>query len=287
MGVLILGCSSAQRTPYDNQASESLFSIVNEILLERGRDVYRMPYPLDAEGKNLFENALSRVDTWNSLHPGEFMDIVWYTRGVCHEKLGHLQQAFGCYSSVEADKPDLQKSADERAEVMSDLMDLLGQNPGSDLQVSPAEPGVLLKPREKSAIEEYGETEYESLVMLCLENIAVQRVSGLRGNSEAGARTAYKNAIEELIVEFEESKRIHQHWMRLGLYYEDTMREWITQAEYGTDPKAWELAKEALNKAEEIYFKVSRADGYTEKREAQARLELLRESALKIEQNLS
>jgi tetratricopeptide (TPR) repeat protein len=300
---IVAGCRSAQ-TPSKNVAGESISSIVSEIQLEKDRDVYRLPYPRDAEGRNLYESSLDRLDQWSRLHPNEtaFLDIVWFARGICHEKLGQLDEAQNAFTTVfsgafpsdaatdrettsEMADQELRLVAREHAEVMADLNELFRP----PLQVPATEdftPEEAARARAEKAVEKYKGTEWESLALLLAENQAVEHCAALRSSRGTSGEAAYREAIEESIVRFSESKRIHSHWMRLGLHYEQVMREWVTRAEYGNEAKSWKLAEEALNKASEIYLKVSQADGYPEKREAQAKLLVLEETAQKIETHL-
>ena len=300
---IAVGCRSAQ-TPPKNVAGESISSIVSEIHLEKDRDVYRLPYPRDAEGRNLYESSLDRLDQWCRLHPNEtdFLDIVWFARGICHEKLGQLEEAQNAFTAVlsgtfpsgpaenqettsEMADRDLRQAAREHAEVMADLIELFRP----PLEVPATEgfsPEEAARARAEKAVEKYQGTEWESLALLLAENQAVKRCIELRSSRGSKGDAVYREAIEELIVRFSESKRIYSHWMRLGLHYEQVMREWVNRAEYGNETRSWELAEEALNKASEIYLKVSQADGYPEKREAQAKLLVLEETARKIERHL-
>lgn len=281
--ILAAGCSSWRfrdpPTPVASRDYETLNAIVSEVLFEKNTDTYRLPMPTDAEGKNLFLSAIERLEAWRARNPGKSSDVVFYTQGLCHEKLGRPFDALESYEYVETSDVDLEKSVRER---MTTLDEILGYFPD-------AVPGEEKPPRTgeaASAVQKYEKTEWEPLVRILAENEAVQQALTKRDSTSQVASTAYKDALEELIVRFSDSRRIHEHWMRLGLYHETVAREWITLGEYGNNQKAWELADKALQKTSEIYLKVSQADGYPEKREAQAKLIALEELSRKIEKNL-
>jgi hypothetical protein len=282
---LILAGCHARKTPEQNRSYETLNTIVSEVILHRKTDVYRLPYPVDAEGKNLFSNALIRLDAWARVHPGQCEDVVLYTEGLCHEKLGHLKEAADDYGRVPKGDADLPKLAPKRREVMLDLAERF-RPPLKSLD--PAEQDQLLqalKDRSDQAVQKYKGTEWESLAMLCSENLVVEEFLDLQTRRAEIGEGKYREAIESLIVRFPESKRIQEHRMRLGIYYEETAREWIARAEYGKQEEAWSLAQKALDKATEIYVKVSQADGYPEKREAVARLDSVESLAKKVDKS--
>ncbi|MCA9410083.1 MAG: hypothetical protein H6751_15715 [Candidatus Omnitrophica bacterium] len=266
-------------TPVENRDFETLNSIVSEVLFEKGTDTYRLPMPTDAEGKNLFHSAIERLEAWRQRNPGSSEDIVYYTEGLCYEKLGQPMNALETYRLVKTTDADLQKTVEEK---ISGLEDILNYFPPDQMGVG----GLPPRDQSEEAIEAYKGTEWEPLVWILAENEAVNRALEERDSTGQVASTAYKEALEALIVRFSDSARIYEHWMRLGLYYENVAREWITVGEYGNNPKAWELADKALQKASEIYLKVSQADGFPEKREAQARLVTLEELSRKVERNL-
>ena len=289
---VLMGCYG-KKTPPVNQPYETLETITTEVLLHQSTDTYRLPFPVDAGGKNLFTNAIVRLDAWSKVHPGQYLDILNYTKGLCHEKLGHLKEAADCYGAVNGSDPDLVPKAAEKKKVMLDL-DALFRPP---LQSNdPTEQETLMeaaRDRTEQAVTRYKGTNYESLAMLCAENRALEEFLSLKSRRSQVGETIYREAIESFITRFPESKRIQEHSLRLGGYYEESARESIARAEAGITGRGtpggnqdeWMMAQRALDKATEIYVKVAQADGYPEKREAQARLDEIEELARKIERN--
>ena len=281
--VFLLGCSvwrlKDPPTPVENRDLETLNTIVSEVLFEKDTDTYRLPMPRDAEGKNLFYSAIDRLESWRRRNPGQSEDIVYYTEGLCYEKLGQARNALETYSLVHSSDPDLTKATEER---IVRLEEILSYFPDEEEKQSEVE----RKGTAEEAIKKFKGTEWEPLVWILAENEAVREALAKRDATGQVASIAYKDALEKLISRFKESRRIYEHWMRLGLYYENVAREWITLGEYGNNKKAWKLADQALQKCSEIYLKVSQADGYPEKREAQAKLVALEELSRKIETNL-
>jgi tetratricopeptide (TPR) repeat protein len=287
--LLVSGCQT-KKTPVENRPWETLSTIVTEVDLQRKTDVYRLPYPLDAEGKNLFSNAITRLDAWSqaqgtSSQANQSRDVVFFTRGLCSEKLGNLKEAAEDFNKVTTGDPELIKAAQRHHEVMEDLQNLFRP----PLRADDAEEQQILLEASRSRMEEaltrYKGTEWESLVMLCTENKAVSEFLELQARRSQVGETAYRQAIETLITRFTESKRIQEHRLRLGIYYEEAAREWIARAEYDKEQEAWQLAQNALDKATEIYVRISQADGYPEKREAQARLDAIEELSKKVDQS--
>jgi len=297
---LLAGCRTA-RTPQRNVPRERLTSVINELKLEEDRDIYRLPYPSDIEGRNFYEATLDRLDRWAQLHPNqvEFLGIVSFAKGICHEKLAHLDEARGAYQAVlsaGADKgnsskngatrpladPELCRVANERADALNDLIGLFGP-PLASVESSAFSPREAATARAEEAIRKYNGTRWESLSLLLAENQAVETCLAIRAS---GRQSEYRAALETLVKRFSDSKRVYSHWMRLGRYHEDVVSEWVARAEYAREPQAWKLADQALETATEIYLKVSQADGYPEKREAQARLLLLEERAREIDRHL-
>lgn len=281
--VLLPGCGP-KRTPVQNRPYEDLTTIVNEVILHRSDDIYRLPYPLDAEGKNLFSNAIVRLEAWARVHPKQCEDIVAYTQGLCHEKLGHLREAADAYARVPPGDADLPRLAPKRRDAMLDLLEqfrppLHSEDPSAQAQLMEG-----AQARYDEAVSKYRGTEWDSLAKLCAENRAVEEVLEPRNRQSGEGERAYREAIERLIVRFPESKRIQEHKLRLGIYYEEAAREWITRAENGQSD-AWTLAQKALDRATEIYVKVSQADGYPEKPEAAARLDAAEALSRKVDRN--
>lgn len=283
--LLLTGCHAKRTNPRDRPL-ETLNTIVSEVILHRHTDTYRLPMPVDAEGKNLFVNAIARLDAWANVHPGQFNDIISYTKGICYEKLGNLKDSADQYNMVQSGDPELVESASKRYKVLSELQESFHP----PLITSDAEMSVSLveaaRTRVATAIKKYKGTEWESLVMLCAENRAVEEFLDMQTRRSQVGETNYRQAIESLIDSFSDSKRIMEHRLRLGIYYEETGREWIGRAEYGHDPNAWKYAQQTIDKAIEIYVRIAQADGYAEKREAQARLDAVEELARKIEKNV-
>lgn len=288
---LVLAGCYAKKTPPANQPYETIETIVAEVLLHKTTNTYRLPFPVDAEGKNLFSNAIVRLDAWSKVHPGQYQDIINYTKGMCHEKLGHLKEAAECYGAVDGADPELVPLAAKHREVMLDLDHLFRPPLQSD---DPNEQATLMeaaRDRTEQAVTKYKGTPYEGVAMLCTENRAVQEFLDLQGQRSQVGEIAYLQAIESLIQRFPDSKRIEEHRLRLGDYYAETARECIARAEAGigeTDPAGqdeWMTAQKALDKATEIYVKIAQADGYPEKREAQARLDGIEEISRRIEKN--
>lgn len=280
--LLWTGCASAP-TPDKNRPAESIVTILSEVNLERDRDIYRLPYPRDAEGRNLFEGAIERLDAWQRLHPNEMQNIVAFTRGLCHEKLAELEKADSDYAAVGSGDAELAKEAARRGKVMEDLVHLF--RPPLDLEDPDSTfPMEAARSRAEEAVERYKETEWEELVLVCAERQAEEEILRLR--TGRGGSIDYREALEDTILRFPDSKNIYRHKMRLGLYYEDEMREWIAQAQVSRDRKTWELARDSYDKAARIYLETSRADGFPEKREAQARQAVLEEMARKIDNAL-
>jgi len=289
---ILMGCYG-KKTPPPNQPYETLETITTEVLLHQTTDTYRLPFPVDAGGKNLFANAIVRLDAWSKVHPGQYLDILNYTKGLCHEKLGHLKEAAECYGAVNGSDPDLVPKAAEKREVMLDLETLFRPPLQSN---DPIEQETLMeaaRDRTEQAVTKYKGTPYESLAMLCAENRALEEFLSLKSRRSQVGEVVYREAIESFITRFPDSKRIQEHHLRLGGYYEETAREYIARAEAGIGGTGtigryqdeWIMAQKALDKATEIYVKTAQADGYPEKREAQARLDEIEELARKIERN--
>ncbi len=281
------GCSvwrfKQPATPVENRDYETLNAIVSEVLFEKTTDTYRLPMPRDAEGTNLFLSAIERLEAWRQRNPGqsdEILSIAYYTEGLCYEKLGQPLNALETYALVRSNDADLMSSVEER---VARLGELLAFFPPENREAEGFTPSGNIE----EAIETFTGTEWEPLAWILAENRVVREALEKRDSGGQVASTAYKDAIEGLIVQFSESRRVYEHWMRLGLYHENIAREWITMGEYGNNDKAWDLADKALQKASEVYLKVSQADGYPEKREAQAKLVTLEELSRKIELNLA
>lgn len=283
--ILFTGCH-AKRTAQKDRPLETLNTIVSEVVLHRHTDTYRLPMPADAEGKNLFANAIARVNAWEKVHPGQFTDIISYTRGICYEKLGNLKESADEYSRVQSGDPELIENARKRLVVLNELQEafrppLIASDPEEAASLVGA-----ARDRIASAIRKNKGTEWDSLVMLCAENRAVEEFLDLQTRRSQVGEATYRQAIESLIERFSDSKRIMEHQLRLGIYYEETGREWIGRAEYGHDLNAWKYAQQTIDKAIEIYVRIAQADGYPEKREAQARLDAVEELARKIDKNV-
>ena len=264
--LIIFGCSTLE-TPRENRPYESLDAIVSEVKLHEQADVYRLPYPTDPEGQNLFRSAISRLDNWSRVHPGEAESVVAYSRGLCFEKLGDLSQAAQEYGRVDRTHTDLRELAGKRSNAMLELENFF-------------RPPLQSRSSADEAIKRFKDTEFESVAMLSAENQALSEILEIKKRSSSGD---YKSAIEELIKRFEDSKRIYKHWLRLGRYYQSTAEEWADRAEYSGFTGGGQLAEKALEKATSIYIRVSQADGYNEKRVAQDRLGTLEELGRRID----
>lgn len=283
LGVLA-GCGE-KRSPIQYSGDVAVSTVVSEVQLYRNHDIYRVPYPLDAEGKNLFSNAIARLDAFSKANPGQYLDSITFTKALCHEKLGNLDQAIELYGAVPVQSdPKLAESAKARQSTLKEmrpffLPPLESSDPGDR-----AEYDAAAKDRAQMGIDKFKDTEYSSLAWVLAENQAVNEFLRIETQRSTLGETNYREAIEGLLKRFPDSKRVYEHWMRLGLFYEQAAREWIARAEYGKEEGAWDYARQSLDRATEIYVKVSQADGYPEKPEATARLDAVEALSRKVDQ---
>ncbi len=277
----ISGCGKRTPSVIDQEylPPHTLAGIITELKLYESADCYRLPYPRTPAGQNVFKATVKRLDNFQELYPDKNTDIVLFSRALALVKLGEIRAAVDTYSALIqyfSDSPlvDETKRRLRRLEKILDVMD-------TDIFPSTVEGSITMYNRQiyetAILIQETEESYYHSLLLLLRERLQVERALLLKvhyASLEEGVNRTL-DAFRDLIAENKESKRIWEHRLMSADFYYSLAREYTAS----TPPDSLHFDREQFEAitgpARELYFHISRADGYHEKIEAEHKLKAI------------
>lgn len=283
---LLGGCRSVP-TPPETRPHESLMTILAELQLHRGEDVYRFGYPADVTGQNVFRASLIRLVNWEQQRPGQWEDIVRYAKGLAFEALGEFEEAAAQFGRVAVLDTELSEAAAERLQVDLRLAELANFEPEGEtlalFLLSMAE--NVDRWRREAALREG--TEWEAVARHGWEQAEMRQAEILREvrfSIERGDER-YREACQQLIEHHADSHRVHQHWLRLGDHHRDLAERLAVFSPPSQTAFDIDTFEQLVGAARTIYLQVERADGFREKLEARARLAALEQFAQRVRED--
>jgi len=255
---------------------EDLLEVVADLTWHLHDDIYRFPAPKDPTGHDLYRLSLERLQNWETRYPGRLHDVTSFARGEALERLGAYNAAGKAYrEAAEAPSPlaDRAREGAARSDVFADAAALPEE--GTDLD------GTLGALRKKldaweTVITRYKGTPSEPLALIeeeRLERRAAELVVANRAALEDGT-TGAERALRFLVQKHADSKNLPAHVLRLGDFYADLARDYVSEHERPLGFDADEFIHRA-DRALETYRKVASWDGAHEKPEALGRFTAL------------
>src|SRR5262245_18248310 len=104
---LIPGLSREQEETDSNPqyvTEEDLLKIVTEFQRVAGKDSYRFPVPKDVTGANVDKATLTRLQDYETKHPGAYPELIAFTRGRAYEGLREYDKAIAQHQHVSHSK---------------------------------------------------------------------------------------------------------------------------------------------------------------------------------------
>ena len=255
---------------------EDLLEVVADLTWHLHDDTYRFAAPKDPTGHDLYQLSLERLQSWETRYPGRLRDVTAFARGEALERLGAYNAAGRAYrEAAEVASPLAERARDgaERSDVFADAAALPEE--GTDLD------GTLAALRRKldvwaKVIVRYSGTPSEPLALVeeeRLERRAAELVVANRRALEDGT-TGAERALRFLVEKHADSKNLPAHVLRLGDFYADLARDYVTEHELPLGFDEEEFVHRA-DRALETYRKVATWDGAREKPEALGRFAAL------------
>ena len=252
---------------------EDLIEVLATLSWHLRDDAYRFPPPKDPTGRDLYKLALVRLQSWEKRFPGRMRDVTTLGRSQALERLGEFDNAHAAYGEVEAmtDSPLAPKGREgvERTAAFAAAADLPEGGDGVEQQL-----GALRRKLDAwgGLVERYKDTPYGNMALVeeeRLERATTGLVVDHRRDLERGDETAEK-ALRFLVQKHADSKLLPAHILRLGDFYADLARRYVSEHErpLSFDEDAFQSL---TDRALDTYHKVAAWDGAKEKPEAQAR----------------
>lgn len=270
---LLCGCSSLEPVeeyrPYEN-----FLSITSDLQRHLADDVYQFPIAKDPSGQNIFKATLIRLDNYEKLYPEKFVEIIAYSRGKCHQKLGNFEEALFFFQQTIRYEGKLLPLATKDAQWTQSIIHIFKLPvPKNDLTSIVAQ----FDRREtllKKLLEESTEDVDQSLLWRELERNLITKVEFIRQNRFHLPEGTKQILVlyQQMIREHKDSQNVYRHLLSLGDFYVLLAKEYLAYH----PPESFAFKKEEFSQftqpAMEIYRMVSNVDGRLEKIEAQGSL---------------
>ena len=288
------GCRSAKsNSRYYPQ--ESLLKIIGGFDAHDQADLYRFAPPKDLSGQNVFKATLVRLDNYQALYPETNRDMIDLARAGAYERLGEYGEAYRFYRRAavaleEHESPLLHAPAILLARrSMKALDEFLALE---QLRPQAQTFGELIDEYEARATawrqlttsSSLRSQPYLSLALIELEEaelLVADTIWQYRGVLENGPPRAIER-LAQLIENHAASRRVDDHMLKLGRWWEQRARDYVTQnppSRFSFQPEQF---ADYLNQAREQYRKVAGAYGSPWRTEAVAAQETLEEFAKRI-----
>lgn len=263
---------------------QDLLKVVGELQRLAGRDSYRFPAPKDVTGANVYKATLTRLQDYETKHPGAYPELVAFTRARAYERLREYDRAVAAYQVVSHSRNRLNPEATKAIEVLTSFQEVR-QRPlanGSPLEYLQSLEALATAWQELQ--QQYAGTSYETLAREEEERLDQAKVLFLELNRhriEDGNQSIIV-AYHQLISKHQESKNRYRYQMELGDVYRTLAQEYVAQH----DPQSldFEVAtfEELGRSALRWYGQVANEDGAIEKLEAKGKLQALEAYMAKI-----
>jgi len=255
-----------------------LLDIVKDFQRLAREDAYRFPIPKDVTGINIMKATVVRLEDYEKKNPGQFSDIIHFSKATAYERLREYDQAIAYYRKVGESDGRLGAEAVKNIEVLESFQRIL-QKP---LPVQ--DPMEYIKGMDEKVaawnevIRKYQGSPYEFLARVEEERIDRAKVAFVELNRY---RMKDGNQVvilgySQLVTKHRQSKNLYRYLLDFGDFYALLAKEYTMQ----NDPEGLSFDQEVFDQfaksALRLYTEVAQVDGILEKIEAQGKIEGLR-----------
>ncbi len=255
-----------------------LLDIVKDFQRLAREDAYRFPIPKDVTGINIMKATVVRLEDYEKKNPGQFSDIIHFSKATAYERLREYDQAIAYYRKVGESDGRLGTEAVKNIEVLESFQRIL-QKP---LPVQ--DPMEYIKGMDEKVaawneiIRKYQGSPYEFLARVEEERIDRAKVAFVELN-----RYRMKDGNQlvilgysQLVTKHRQSKNLYRYLLDFGDFYALLAKEYTMQ----NDPEGLSFDQQVFDQfaksALRLYTEVAQVDGILEKIEAQGKIEGLR-----------
>lgn len=278
--VSILSWSCSTRVVPEPQylPAAGLLDIVKDFQRLAREDVYRFPIPKDVTGINIMKATLIRLEDYEKKNPGQFSDVVNFSKATAYERLRGYDQALSYYRKVAGSDGRLGGATEKNIEALESFQRIL-QKP-----LPAQDPMEYIKGLDEKVaawndiIRKYHGTPYEYLARVEEEKIDRAKVTFVdlnRYRMKDGNQLVILG-YSQLVTKHRQSKNLYRYLLDFGDFYALLAREYTLQ----NDPEGLTFDQETFDQfaksALRLYTEVAQVDGILEKIEAQGKIEGLR-----------
>ena len=255
-----------------------LLDIVKDFQRLAREDAYRFPIPKDVTGINIMKATVVRLEDYEKKNPGQFSDIIHFSKATAYERLREYDQAIAYYRKVGESDGRLGAEAVKNIDVLESFQRIL-QKP---LPVQ--DPMEYIKGMDEKVaawneiIRKYQGSPYEFLARVEEERIDRAKVAFVELN-----RYRMKDGNQlvilgysQLVTKHRQSKNLYRYLLDFGDFYALLAKEYTMQ----NDPEGLSFDQQVFDQfaksALRLYTEVAQVDGILEKIEAQGKIEGLR-----------
>lgn len=276
--LFISGCASKLVPERQYEPARDFLDIIKDFQRLSRDDLYRFSVPKDVTGINIMKATLVRLEDYERKNPGQFTDIIQFTKATAYEKLRDYGQAMAHYRKVAESDGQLGTEASKNLNILESFQ-LILQKP-----LSTQDPFEYMKGLDEKVaawnelIQKNQGTPYEYLARVEEEKIDRAKVTFVELN-----RYRLKDGNQlvilgytQLVTKHRQSKNLYRYLLDFGDFYVQLAKEYAAQNDpegMTFDPATFgQLAKSGLR----LYTEVVQVDGIVEKIEAQGKIEGLR-----------
>ena len=281
------GLSADESAPNGNtqyRTEQDLLKAVAEFQRVATKDTYRFPLPKDVTGANVHKATLTRINDYETKHPGAYPAIIAFTRGRAYEGLHAYEQALTEYQRVAQGKSRLKQEALQAVEALTAFQALAQQAPTATTAVEYVQALDEQARQWSDLARQYDNTAYGTLAREEEERLDRAKIAFFilnRYRIEDGNESVIL-AYQQLLDKHRESKNRYRYRLELGDFYLTLAHEYTAQ----NDPESLRFDTnifEALGRAAlQHYATVAQQDGIMEKLEAKGKLEALEAYMAKV-----
>lgn len=275
---LVWSCSTRAVPEPQYLPASGLLDIVKDFQRLAREDVYRFPIPKDITGINIMKATLVRLEDYEKKNPGQYSDIVQFSKATAYERLRAYDQAVDHYRKVAESDGRLGAEATKNIEALESFQRILRK------PLPTQDPMEYIKGLDEKVaawneiIRKYQATPYEYLARVEEEKIDRAKVAFVELN-----RYRMKDGNQlvilgysQLVTKHRQSKNLYRYLLDFGDFYALLAKEYTIQ----NDPEGLSFDQETLDQfaksASRLYTEVAQVDGILEKIEAQGKIEGLR-----------
>ncbi len=266
------------------RTEQDLLRVVAEFQRVATKDTYRFPLPKDVTGANVHKATLTRINDYETKHPGAYPAIIAFTRGRAYEGLHAYEQALAEYQRVAQGKSRLKQEALKAVEALTAFQALAQQAPTATTAVEYVQALDEQARQWRDLAQQYDNTSYATLAQEEEERLERAKVAFFilnRYRIEDGNESVIL-AYQQLLDKHRESKNRYRYRLELGDFYVILAHEYTAQ----NDPESLRFDTnifETLGRAAlQHYATVAQQDGIMEKLEAKGKLEALEAYMAKV-----